>query len=86
MKCKEIFQIVGNPIETLKRCITADKREIKDFPKLPSPTPFIRETLSAICFSHKDSKNIIIWGGGKNNLYVSTAQLYVISIQNRVIL
>ena len=25
--------------------ITADKREIKDFPKLPSRTSFIRETL-----------------------------------------
>jgi len=28
--------------------ITADKREIKDFPKLPSATSFIREILSAI--------------------------------------
>jgi len=27
---------------------TADKREIKDFPKLPSITSFIRETLSEI--------------------------------------
>jgi hypothetical protein len=26
--------------------LTADKREIKDFPKLPSATSFIRETLS----------------------------------------
>ena len=26
--------------------ITADKREIKDFPKLPSATSFIRKTLS----------------------------------------
>ena len=25
--------------------LTADKREIKDFPKLPSATSFIRETL-----------------------------------------
>jgi len=25
--------------------ITADKREIKDFPKLPSATSFIRKTL-----------------------------------------
>jgi len=28
------------------RRITADKREIKDFPKLPSATSFIRDTLS----------------------------------------
>ena len=28
--------------------LTADKREIKDFPKLPSATSFIRETLYAI--------------------------------------
>ncbi len=27
--------------------ITADKREIKDFPKLPSATSFIRKTLWA---------------------------------------
>jgi len=31
-----------------KRQITADKREIKDFPKLPSATSFIRKTLCAI--------------------------------------
>jgi len=29
--------------------LTADKREIKDFPKLPSATSFIRKTLSAHC-------------------------------------
>jgi len=29
--------------------ITADKREIKDFPKLPSATYFIRKTLYSIC-------------------------------------
>ena len=28
-----------------KQRITADKREIKDFPKLPSATYFIRRTL-----------------------------------------
>ena len=28
--------------------ITADKREIKDFPKLPSATSFIRKTLGEI--------------------------------------
>jgi len=28
--------------------ITADKREIKDFPKLPSATSFIRQTLCEI--------------------------------------
>jgi hypothetical protein len=26
--------------------VTADKREIKDFPKLPSATSFIRKTLA----------------------------------------
>ena len=46
MKCKEIFQMVGKPIETSKRRITADKREIKDFPK-PSQggTSFMMEPL-----------------------------------------
>jgi len=33
--------------------ITADKREIKDFPKLPSATSFIRKTLSEIVRSPK---------------------------------
>jgi len=28
--------------------LTADKREIKDFPKLPAATSFIRDTLSAM--------------------------------------
>ncbi len=42
MKCKEIFQMVGKPIETSKRRITADKREIKDFPK-PSPLCILLE-------------------------------------------
>jgi hypothetical protein len=31
-----------------QRRITADKREIKDFPKLPSVTSFIRRTLGAM--------------------------------------
>jgi hypothetical protein len=30
--------------------ITADKREIKDFPKLPSVTSFIRRTLDNIAY------------------------------------
>jgi hypothetical protein len=30
--------------------ITADKREIRDFPKLPSATSFIRKTLYEIDF------------------------------------
>ena len=33
---------------TLPHRLTADKREIKDFPKLPSATSFIRRTLSVI--------------------------------------
>jgi len=33
--------------------ITADKREIKDFPKLPSATSFIRRTLSEISSGFK---------------------------------
>jgi len=36
--------------------ITADKREIKDFPKLPSATSFIRETLGAISRQLKEEK------------------------------
>jgi len=31
-----------------QRQITADKREIKDFPKLPSATSFIRKPLNEI--------------------------------------
>ena len=30
-----------------RECITADKRGIKNFPKLPSATSFIRKTLGA---------------------------------------
>ncbi len=43
--------------------LTADKREIKDFPKLPSATSFIRQPLSAM--RHTNSKVRIIrrkWG------------------------
>ena len=37
--------------------ITADKREIKDFLKLPSATSFIRKTLYEIaCQQHKEVK------------------------------
>jgi len=32
---------------------TADKREIKDFPKLPSATSFIRKTLDEIAFKKR---------------------------------
>jgi hypothetical protein len=31
--------------ERAQRPITADKKEIKDFPKLPSATSFIRKTM-----------------------------------------
>jgi len=34
--------------------ITADKREIKDFPKLPSATSFIRRTLSEMLAKYKN--------------------------------
>jgi len=34
--------------EGMKLRTTADKREIKDFPKLPSATSFIRKTLCEI--------------------------------------
>jgi hypothetical protein len=34
--------------------LTADKREIKDFSKLPSATSFIRKTLSAIGYDKND--------------------------------
>lgn len=36
--------------------ITADKRKIKDFPKLPSPTSFIRKPLYAIGFVQPNKK------------------------------
>ena len=32
--------------------LTADKREIRNFPKLPSATSFIRKTLSEMAFQH----------------------------------
>ncbi len=32
--------------------ITADKKEIRDFPKLPSVTSFIRKTLSGILIAN----------------------------------
>ena len=54
MKRKTIIKIAAKPNSavTLQPCplghITADKREIKDFPKLPSATSFIRKTLYAI--------------------------------------
>jgi len=34
--------------------ITADKRKIKDFPKLPSATSFIRKTLYEIVLEYFD--------------------------------
>nr|MBU1327585.1 hypothetical protein [Candidatus Omnitrophota bacterium] len=37
--------------------ITADKREIKDLPKLPSATSFIRKTLSARMDKKFNQKN-----------------------------
>jgi hypothetical protein len=38
--------------------ITADKRKIKDFPKLPSVISFIRETLGDIATTKKNYKHI----------------------------
>jgi len=38
--------------------ITADKREIKDFPKLPSATSFIRKTLAEMV---RFIKGDILW-------------------------
>ena len=37
--------------------LTADKREIRDFPKLPAATSFIRKPLSAHCGQRKGIKN-----------------------------
>jgi hypothetical protein len=49
---KKSFGGVRNSAVASQPCpsghITADKREIKDFPKLPSATSFIRKTLSEI--------------------------------------
>jgi hypothetical protein len=38
------------------RRITADKKKIKDFPKLPSATSFIRKTLYAIGLGTQKTK------------------------------
>jgi hypothetical protein len=35
--------------------LTVDKREIKDFPKFPSATSFIRHPLSAHCVQGKEN-------------------------------
>jgi len=43
--------------------ITADKREIEDFPKLPAAISFIRETLSGIAARHTSPG-----AGGKRRL------------------
>ena len=54
MERKTIIKIAAKPNSAvaLQPCplghITADKREIKDFPKLPSATSFIRKTLGEI--------------------------------------
>jgi len=40
----------------VQRRLTADKREIKDFPKLPSATSFIRTTLGEISAEKIDMK------------------------------
>jgi len=55
MERKTIIRIAAKP-NSASRCIgtcpsghiTADKREIKDFPKLPSATSLIRKTLGEI--------------------------------------
>jgi len=39
--------------EIARRRLTADKREIKDFPKLPSATSFIRKTLDEMAVKLK---------------------------------
>jgi hypothetical protein len=44
MACSETFSLRSNPSGR----ITADKREIKDFPKFPSTTSFIRQPLYAV--------------------------------------
>jgi len=41
----------------LRQRITADKREIKDFPKLPSATSFIRNPLCAMLVALKNERN-----------------------------
>jgi hypothetical protein len=43
--------------------LTADKREIKDFPKLPSATSFIRKTLYAIEFTKEIRYGTINYSG-----------------------
>ena len=46
---RRLFGLLRNPRPYRER-ITADKREIRDFPKLPSATSFILDTLSEIAF------------------------------------
>jgi hypothetical protein len=49
MACSGTFSLRSNPSGR----ITADKREIKDFPKLPSATSFIRKTLAEMHIINK---------------------------------
>lgn len=60
MKSQELFILVQynnapslNPAVASQPCpsghITADKREVKDFPKLPLATSFILKTLGEMC-------------------------------------
>ncbi len=56
---RRIYQkddIRGGKTNESPRRLTADKKEIKDFPKLPSATSFIRKTLYAIGLRQTDSK------------------------------
>jgi len=45
-----------NRKDSPQRQITADKKEIKDFPKLPSATSFIRKALYEMLANVRDGK------------------------------
>ncbi len=82
----KIFGGVRNSAVASQPCplghITADKREIKDFPKLPSATSFIRKTLSEIVdFGHQVVSMLRRVGTGCRNVFskLKTIQRHYIS-------
>jgi hypothetical protein len=52
----DLRQVISDALPPYR--LTADKREIRDFPKLPSATSFIRETLPQNTVKNSDTKYI----------------------------
>ncbi|MDI6703551.1 MAG: hypothetical protein QME40_02605, partial [bacterium] len=59
---QKLIKAPGRNYEYCAHRLTADKREIKDFPKLPLETSFIRKTLAALVKPERRS----LWLEGNN--------------------